>query len=134
MPAPTVVLELKSATVWYHADTKIIHHQIRSYTHGDDLRKLLNTGLDHMAKVGAKKWLSDDTGNGALKPEDGAWAQNDWAPRAMKAGWKFWAIVMPKSTAGKMNLNKFIEDNAKMGLTVQVFETAAEALKWLATK
>ncbi len=40
MPAITI-FETPQIVVWYHPDTKIIHHQMRRYTHGKDFRDAL---------------------------------------------------------------------------------------------
>ena len=131
MSEPAVVLELPNATLWYHAQGNIIHHQIRAFIHGEAFHKLLETGVEQMILHKASKWLSDDRGNGAIKPEDGVWAQTVWAPKAVKAGWKSWALVLPTSAVGKMNMKKFTDDNSKLGIAARAFDNPEAALAWL---
>jgi hypothetical protein len=32
------------------------------------------------------------------------WADTVWLPRVLRAGFKFWAIVLPKAAIGKLNM------------------------------
>jgi hypothetical protein len=126
------LFDIRRATVWYYPDKKIIHHRFRAFVHGDEFRGVLNTGLDAFKEYGARKWLSDDRGNGALTPEDNQWANDDWSPRVIEAGWDQWAVVMPEKIVGQMNLKRWIKVYADKGVTVRVFATPEPAFAWLA--
>lgn len=125
------ILESDAASLWFHPDTKIVHHQIRRFVHGDEFRQVLDKGLEVFRRHGAKKWLSDDRGNGPLTQADGEWATNDWAPRVIAAGWKYWAVVLPKKVVGQMNMRRWIDFYAERGVTVDVFEMPDPAMRWL---
>ncbi len=129
--ASTVVLDNEYATLWFHESTKIVHHKIKKYIYGDNLKKLLTTGYETLKQKGGKKWLSDDLLNGPLGKDDGAWAKSEWFPKVVKAGWKFWAIVMPAQAIGQINMKRFVEEYAQAGVTVSVFSDAAKAQAWL---
>jgi hypothetical protein len=126
-----LILENQYITVWYHKDTKIVHHQFHTFTHGEELQKGLNTGLEVMKKYKTTKWLSDDSKNPVMSQEDIQWTAKDWRPRVIKAGWKYWALVMPEKTAGQMVMGKIIKEYADTGVTVQIFSDPDEAIKWL---
>jgi hypothetical protein len=126
-----VLLDNEWVTIWYHGDTKIIHHQFHQYIYGEKFRECLNTGTEMMKKHGAKKWLSDDRNNAAMSKEDMAWTETDWYPRTIAAGWKFWAIVLPKNIIGKMNMDYIIKRAAAEGLTIRPFTDPDEAMEWL---
>jgi hypothetical protein len=119
------------AALWFHPETKIVHHEIKKYVFGPQLREILDQGYDLLMEKGAQKWLSDDRNNGPLNQEDSEWAKNDWFPRVVAAGWKFWAIVMPKAAMGVINMRKFKDEYAKAGIIVNVFDNPDEALTWL---
>lgn len=91
----------------------------------------MDKGAEIFKTNGAQKWLSDDRMNSTLTAEDGAWASTDWSARVMAAGWKYWAIVMPDKVVGKLNMQRFIEDYSKKGVTIDIFGDPEEALKWL---
>ncbi len=130
--AAATVLDHEYATLWFHDDKKIVHHKVKKYIHGDTLRQLLMKGLETLKAKGAKKWLSDDALNGPLLKEDAAWAKTEWFPKMVKAGWKFWAIVLPAQVIGQMNMKQFIDEYAKAGVTVNVFSDPDKAMAWLA--
>jgi hypothetical protein len=119
------------ATLWYHPEARVVHHQFKRPIFGEDFKGVLNTGLRIMEEYGALRWLSDDRNNSALPPEDAEWAQEDWFPRVLKAGWTQWAIVLPESVVGQMDMQQFIENEAAAGIEVQVFADPDEALAWL---
>src|SRR5690348_10321375 len=91
-----VLLESEYFSLRFYPETKIVHHEFRRFVYGEEFRRVLEKGLEVFERHGASKWLSDDRGNSAILPEDGEWALNAWAPRVMRAGWKYWAVVMPR--------------------------------------
>ena len=56
---------------------------------------------------------------------------NTWFPQAVKAGWKYWALVVPKDMMARMNLKEFVDSYYKQGLRIAVFSEPEEAMKWL---
>jgi hypothetical protein len=129
--APRVLLDSEHATVWYHTDCKVVHHKFHKPIGGDAFRAVLNTGAGVFEKHAARKWLSDDRANGALHPDDAAWAIEEWSPRVVKAGWEHWAIVMPDAALGRINMKRFVNRYADLGVTVRIFDDPDEALVWL---
>ena len=128
---PITILDTPQITVWYYPESKIVHHQMHQYTHGKDFRDALTAGVEAMKKHGAKKWLSDDRKNPVLTPEDQQWGQEVWAPQVIKAGWKYWAIVLPERVLAKFRMEERAERYSKMGVTVKTFTDPDEAMRWL---
>jgi hypothetical protein len=129
--APRIILANDFATLVYHVQAKIVHHTFHKPVPTSVFREVLTSGLELVENRRAAKWLSDDRGNGALHPEDGKWAMEVWSKRAIAAGWKYWAIVMPDAVLGKANMRRFIREYADQGVTVNLFESPEEALAWL---
>jgi hypothetical protein len=128
---PTIVLDNEFVTMWYYPEDKIVHHQFHKFMYGQAFRDALSTGADIFEKNGARKWLSDDRANSALPQEDADWGRQNWTPRVMKAGWKYWALIMPEKMVGQMSMQRFIKEFGEQGVTVKVFSDPDEALKWL---
>ena len=59
------------------------------------------------------------------------WTATVWRPRVIKAGWKYWALVLPEKTIRQLNMRRIIKDYADSGVTVQIFSNADEAMQWL---
>jgi hypothetical protein len=126
-----LILDNDFASLWLHPDTKIVHHQFKKYIHGTQFREVLNSGYDLLVKHRCTKWLSDDSNNGAVTPEDEKWSQNEWFPRVLKAGWKHWAVLPPTKIVGQMNIKRFAETYGKRGLNAQIFTDLDTAMAWL---
>jgi hypothetical protein len=127
-----LVLENEHIVLWYHPESKIIHHRHRAkLIHSDVLRNVLETGLSLLSRHKTSKWLSDDRMHVVFTTKDVEWSKNDWFPRALDAGWKYWAIVQPENEIGKLNLEQFTFDYSRKGITIKIFKTPEEAYEWL---
>ena len=125
------VFENDTYAMWFHGPDKVVHHEIKKALNPGDLRTILGKGVDLMRRNHAHKWLSDDKGNGAIPQADSQWAMDTFVPQAVQAGWKFWAIIQPDQAVGKLQMKRFIDANAKVGLTVRTFPNADAAMTWL---
>ena len=126
-----VVLDNETSRLCYDPRHKIVQHEFRSFVHGRALRDVLERGLELLKQRGAHKWLSDDRGNGPVTAADSEWALNDWAPRVIAAGWKYWAVVLPEKVLGQMNMRRWIETYSKLGVLAQVFDDPEAGRTWL---
>ncbi len=126
-----VVFDCPRATLWYHPDKKIVHHQIHKFIFGDEFHQLLLAGTEALRKNRATKWLSDDRSNSVLPREEVEWGQTNWFPQTVRAGWKYWAIVQPEKVIAQMNMKSLAEEYAKAGITARFFSDPDEALRWL---
>jgi hypothetical protein len=125
------ILDNEDVGMWCHPESRILHHKFRRYVWGATLREALNRGATVFIEHGASKWLSDDRSNGALSKADTEWAMNDWFPRVQKAGWKYWAIVLPDNAVGEKNMQRFVAAYSELGVTAQVFGDPVAAMAWL---
>ena len=125
------IMDNAAATLWFHPEAGIVHHRFKKPVGGDEFRWVLEGGLRLFVMRGASKWLSDDRANSALSPEDSLWAMNDWAPRVAAVGWQYWAVILPKSAAGTIDMTKYIEQQSALGVDVQIFFDPVLALAWL---
>lgn len=129
--ARETIIDNEAATLYHYPENKIVHHVFHKFIYGEDFRQVLTAGVELFRKHGAYKWLSDDRLNSAIPTEDVEWSMQQWAPQALAAGWKHWAVVMPDKIAGQLNMNRFFKRYIETGLNIQVFTTPEEALEWL---
>lgn len=118
-------------TLDYLPDKKAIYHTVHKPIGGQVLRDALNLGTEALKKNGGCKWLSDDRKNGPLPKEDAEWGWNDWNPRTIAAGWKYWALVVPQEVVSAGAMMPVINDLFKLGLRMMVFSDLEEAKEWL---
>jgi hypothetical protein len=98
---------------------------------GAQFREALTKGAEAMEAHPCAKWLSDDRGNTVLPEDDEKWATSIWFPRVCSAGWKHWALVLPIKAVGQLNVQRFAETYAPLGINAKYFTDPNEAMKWL---
>jgi hypothetical protein len=129
--ANMTIVKNEFMTMEYLQDRGIIHHTVHKPISGQPLRDALNTGTEVLKKHGVTKWLSDDRKNGPLPAEDAEWGYNDWNRRMIDAGWKYWALVVPKEIAAAGSMTPVINNLYNLGLRMAVFTNLDEAFAWL---
>ena len=81
----------------------------------------------------ASKNLIDATHARVVSVADQKWLIDNWIPRAVAAGRRTTAVVMPKSALGR-TISENIDKEARSDVTrVEYFDTAVEAAAWLST-
>ena len=129
--ATVTILDNPYATLWFHPEKGIVHHQIHQFISGQAFRELLMTGSDVLQKHKATKWLSDDRSNSVLRPEDVEWSHQHWFPQTALAGWKFWAIVRPEKMVGQVTMKNLAATYGNYGITSKSFTDPKDAMWWL---
>jgi hypothetical protein len=127
------VIDSDAACLWYHPGAGIVHHQFNKPVGGDVFQNVLMVGLRLLNEHHARKWLSDDRANAMLPADDSAWSQEYWLPRAVQAGWKYWAVIPPAKARGRVTMKRlmsFVGEEA--GVTIRIFSESEQALQWLA--
>ncbi len=128
---PVKVIDNEKVSLYYHPDTKIIHHEFHGFVFGPAFRDTLSAGVDLVKRNKATKWLSDDRMNSALTADDTEWGKSVWFPAVKAAGWKHWAVVMPEKAIGKLNMKDWIALYSSMGINARAFSNPDEAMAWL---
>ena len=125
------ILDNQYARLVYYTQDKIVHHTFHKPLDSTHFRLVLNAGVDLLGKYGATKWLSDNRAIDPHSDEDNAWANTEWVPRAIAAGWKYWALVVPHDIKARMNLSGVVNSFFEKGIRVMVFIDPDEAMTWL---
>ena len=125
------IVDNEFATLIVHPGKKIVHHRIKKFIFGEAFQNVMTKGADLFIQYKCTKWLSDERENAALRQEDIRWGQKFWEKRILDAGWKHWALVMPKKTVGQIALKEIIDRNKAMGVAVEIFNNPTQAMEWL---
>ena len=125
------IIDNEHLTLWYYPDEKIVHHRLHQYFTGQALREGLTRGAEVLEAHRAQKWLSDDRNSSALHPEDRKWGDNVWFPRVVRAGWKYWALMLPKKAIGQMSMKRVVSFFYEHGITTKMFSDPDEGMRWL---
>ncbi|MCG6146105.1 STAS/SEC14 domain-containing protein [Leptospira bandrabouensis] len=126
-----IIFQCPTAVTEYLEDKKIVVLTQNGKNTGANLKESLNKGVEALIQHKAVKWLSDNRNMGTHTAEDVEWLNNDWTPRAIKAGWKKWALVQPLSALSAMSEKNLVDFFASNGIEVKIFETPEEGYKWL---
>jgi hypothetical protein len=129
--AEVIIVDNEFITVRYLDDKRIIYHSVHKPIPDQELKDAVNAGTDALIEFGACKWLSDDRKNGPVSPEIAAWGREDWDPRTIAGGWKYWANVVPEELVAAGALSPVIEALFELGLRMMVFTSLEPAFQWL---
>jgi hypothetical protein len=126
-----LILESDYVSLWYYPELKLVHHRMLATPTSEAFRELLSEGAYLVERFRAPKWLSDDRGNSVLREPDEAWAHQEWLPRVLRGGFRYWAIVPPTAAIGKLNMRRLAADHARYGIVSSVERTPEAAFDWL---
>ena len=118
------------ADVTWDAYWNVVHIEAQGWANRAESRSILDSALHAMTDHQGSRWLVDCRDMKAIKQSDQEWINDDWLPRALKAGLRVAAIVMPHSAAAMVN----IDDTAKAAenaIDVRYFSTVEKARQWL---
>ena len=92
---------------------------------------MLLQGTAVLRHRGATKWLSDNRLVFVLPQEDQEWAETEWVPQTMKAGWRYWAIVRPESAVADLYIRRLAATRNATGVRTELFTTPEAGMDWL---
>ncbi|HEY8841417.1 MAG TPA: STAS/SEC14 domain-containing protein [Candidatus Dormibacteraeota bacterium] len=118
------------ADVTWDANWNVVHIEARGL-HSAESHAVLDSAMRAMTDHQGSRWLFDGRDMKAIKQSDLRWITEVWLPRALAAGLRVAAIVMPKSHTAMKN----IDDMAKAAedeIEVRYFSSVEIARQWLA--
>lgn len=127
----TTLLNNAYVTLWFHDRPRVVHHVMLRFVPMKEMRELLLTGAEAMATHGGCKWLSDDRKGTVVDAPRIQWARENWLPRLLKAGFRYWAVVPSEAALGRWGMDRAIEDYVAAGVEVRSFPTPDDAMAWL---
>ena len=126
-----IIYDSPFATLWYHPESKIVHHKFHKNVYGQDYRDFFLLGTRTLKEHSAQKWLSDDQGNSLAVKDDLLWGKEVWFPKTVEAGWKYWAIVQNNHVLGQVLTEKLVKEFGSQGIETRYFSDVDDALQWL---
>lgn len=92
---------------------------------------LLDAEIKALTEHGCSRMLADCRRQRILNPADQDRAEREWTPRAIAAGLKRFAVVLPVSDVAAANLRSRL-DSARSAIQIRYFGSVDEATEWLA--
>ena len=127
----TSIFDNDSMAIFYYPDKKILVQETLKFATSEERREALGEGLKIIERDRVTKWLTNNKSGSAIPEEDFDWGINEWFPRAIKAGLKYWAVILPEKAVGKLSGKKMLDGALKHGISIKTFQTEEDALKWL---
>ena len=120
-------------TIRWDQATRSVIMEWKMFVDGDGFRDGLNTGLELLVEKRASRWLADLRKLEVVTADDQKWSNEDWFPRAISAGIKAMAIVVPKSTIAAMSVDAIMKkaELQNRTLVTHYFDNVFDAREWL---
>lgn len=96
-----------------------------------DFKALLPAEIAALRRHGASKLLVDCRLQGPLPREDQDWADSEWVPKAIAAGLRRFAVVLPDNREAAINLEDRLGRVKRSELQIAFFERTQAARAWL---
>jgi len=120
------------ASVRWDEDAKLVLVEWDGWANSEEFAALLEAEILALQQHSCSRLLADCRRQKVLNPKDQDRANREWLPRALKAGLKRFAIVMPASVVADMNLRDSLDKVSGAALQVGYFATVEEAREWAA--
>jgi hypothetical protein len=117
----------------WHADVGCIFMRRTGFVPSPEFRLSGEKLLELAKQYNSSKLLSDVRTAKVFAAEDQQWVTQDWTPRAMAAGLKYHAVIIPESTLAKLGYDAFKSKVTSLGYTICYFTDIEAAKEWFRT-
>ena len=119
------------ATVRWDQSGKLVLVEWEGWANSAEFAALLDAEVRALTEHRGSRLLADCRRQKVLRPEDQDRADKEWLPRAIAAGLKRFAIVLPTSVLAAMNVQGRLSKVPSSTLDIAYFEGVDEARTWL---
>jgi hypothetical protein len=119
------------ASVRWDEDGQLVLVEWQGWANGTEFAELLEAEIAALRKHHCTRILADCRRQKVLNPADQDRANKEWLPRAISAGLKSFAVVVPSSVLADVNLKASLDKVPATALQVAYFATPEEARDWL---
>jgi hypothetical protein len=120
------------ATVRWDEPTKTVCVEWDGWANSAEFTGLLDAEVRALAEHRGSRLLADCRRQRVLNPADQERADREWTPRAIMAGLKRFAIVLPESDMAAGHLRERLSKVPKSAMQIAYFGSVEEAREWLA--
>ncbi|MDF3071130.1 MAG: uncharacterized protein K0R38_6731 [Polyangiaceae bacterium] len=98
---------------------------------GEAYRGRMERILELVAEHGIDRVLADVSRIRSLIAEDRVWTNEVWAPRAVAAGVRAMAVVLPQNVFAQLGVTHVVEKLGEVRILTAQFDDALDAQRWL---
>jgi hypothetical protein len=101
----------------------------------ETIKLALEKGLELIKEKRATRWIADTREMPVMPPDAQQWCTEDWWPRALSAGFRWLAILLPGSILAKLAIDEAIQASMEHAESeTRYFGTVEGAKEWLCSK
>jgi deoxycytidine triphosphate deaminase len=119
------------ASVRWDEDDQFVFVEWDGWANSTEFDALLEAEIQALKQHHSSRLLADCRRQKVLHQKDQDRANREWLPRALAAGLKRFAIVLPESVVAEMNVRDSLDKASGTGLEVGYFATVDEAREWV---
>jgi hypothetical protein len=119
------------AVVTWDPTMRAVHTEAQSWADPGEMAAVLEAGLQGLTEHGGSRWLADGSNMKAIKQSDQDWIVGEFFPRALAAGLRRIALVIPKNGLAITTVDQLMQRLTAAKVEVAYFPTVAEARSWL---
>jgi hypothetical protein len=119
------------ASVRWDEDGQLVLVEWQGWANSREFAELLEAEITALKNHLGSRLLADCRRQKVLNPADQDRANKAWLPRALAAGLKRFAVVVPSSVLAEVNLKTSLEQVPAAALDVAYFATPQQARDWL---
>jgi hypothetical protein len=120
------------ASVRWDQGGQVVLVEWEGWADSTEFKDLLDAEILALQQHRGSRLLADCRQQKVINPADQQRANKEWLPRALAAGLKRFAVVLPKSGLAEMNLREALGKVPETALQVAYFATLEEGKAWLA--
>lgn len=121
------------ATVRWDGEHTTVFVEWDGWANSAEFSALLDAEIKALQDHGGSCLLADCRRQRVLNPADQERADREWTPRAIMAGLKRFAIVLPESEMAAGHLQERLGKVPKSAMQIAYFGSVEEAREWLAS-
>ena len=120
------------ASVRWDQGAQLVMVEWEGWADSSEFKELLDAEIRALQQHRGSRVLADCRQQKVINPADQDRANKEWLPRALAAGLKRFAVVLPKSGLAEMNIRDALGKVPDTVLQVAYFGTVEEGKAWLA--
>jgi hypothetical protein len=121
-----------TASVRWDGGAATVVVEWEGWANSAEFAAMLDAGVKALNDHSGSRWLADCRLQKVLIPADQERAGREWVPRALAAGLKRFAVILPVSGLARTNLKDSLDEVPATRLEVGYFDTVEQAKEWLA--
>jgi hypothetical protein len=108
-----------------------VHIEWQGRTDSIEFAQVLEAGLGALKQYHGTRWLADCRRMKTIAQSDQDWVDRSWFPRMLAAGLRRMAVLMPRSSLARVNVEDILDKVSGTKLEVAYFASIEEARQWL---